>query len=58
MMKCSYDFIDLSIVVIYDVQYVGATNGYKVNWISVFVNHKWVACVLNALVFMFLGICF
>ncbi len=58
MIKCSYDVIDLSIVVIYDVQYVAATYGSKVNWISIFANYKWVACVLNALVFTFLGICF
>jgi len=58
MIKCSYDVIDLFIVVIHNVQYVVTTYGSKINWISIFANHKWVARVLNALIFMFLGILF
>ncbi len=56
MIECSYDVIDLFIFVIYDVQYVVATYGSKINWIYVFANHKWIIRVLNALVFMFLGV--
>jgi hypothetical protein len=54
MIKCNSDVIDLFIFVIYDVQYVATTYGSKINWIYVFVNHKWATHILNALVFMFL----
>jgi hypothetical protein len=53
MIKCSYDVIDLSTFVIYDVQYVATTYGSKINWIYVFSNHKWTSLILNALYFMF-----
>jgi hypothetical protein len=43
LIKCSYD-----------VQYVVATYGFKINWIFIFVNHKWATHVLNALVLLFL----
>jgi hypothetical protein len=46
------------LLLLYDVQYVAATYGSKINWISIFANHKWVTRVLNALIFMFLGIHF
>ncbi len=58
MIECSYDVIDLSIFIIYDVQYVAIAYGSKINWIFVFANHKWTTSILNALVFMFLEICF
>jgi len=63
MIKCNYDVIDLSIFIVYDVQYVASVYGSKINWIFVFSNHKWAtrilnALVLNALVFMFLGVPF
>jgi hypothetical protein len=45
-------------IVIYDVQYVVVTYESKINWISIFANHKWATLILNALVFMFLGVCF
>ncbi len=57
MIECSFDVIDLSVFVIYDVQYVVAKYGSKITQIYVFANHKW-TCILNALVFMFLGVCF
>ncbi len=31
MIECSFDVIDLSIFVIYDVQYVAFTYGFKIN---------------------------
>jgi hypothetical protein len=31
MIGCSYDVVDLSIFVIYDVQYVGTAYGSKIN---------------------------
>jgi hypothetical protein len=40
IIKCDYDVIDLSIFVIYDVQYVIATYGSKINWRSIFANHR------------------
>ncbi len=58
MIECSFDVIDLSKFIIYDVQYVAATYGFKVNWIFVYANHKWVTHVLNALVVMFLRVHF
>ncbi len=58
MIECSSNVIDLSIFVIYDVQYVVVAYGSKINWIFVFANHKWTAHILNALVFKFLGVCF
>ncbi len=58
MIECSFDVIDLSIFVIYDVQYVLTTYGSKINWIYVFAYHKWATCMLNALVFMFVGVRF
>jgi len=58
MIECSSNVIDLSIFVIYDVQYVAFSYGSKINWIYVFANHKWTTCILNALFFMFLGIQF
>jgi hypothetical protein len=58
MIECSFDVIDLSIFVIYDVQYVAFTYGFKINWTFVFANHKWATSILNALVFIFLGIHF
>ncbi len=58
MTKCSFDVIDLSIFVIYDVQYVIATYGSKINLKSIYANHKWAPCILNALVFMFLKVHF
>jgi len=53
----NFDVIDLFIFVIYDVQYVAIAYGFKINWISIFANHKWTTRVLNALVFVFLKIC-
>jgi len=58
LIKCNYDVIHLFIFVMYDVQYVANAYGFKINWISIFVNHKWIAHVLNALVFLFLRILF
>ncbi len=58
LIKCSYDVIHLFILVIYDVQYVANAYGFKINWISIFVNHKWIAHVLNTLVFLFLRVLF
>jgi len=58
MIECSYDVIDLYIFVIYDVQYVVAAYGSKINWISIFANHKWATRILNVLVFMFLRVHF
>jgi hypothetical protein len=58
MIKCSYDVINSSNFVIYDVQYVRVTYGSKINRISILVNHKCVTHILNALIFMFLRICF
>jgi hypothetical protein len=58
MIKCNYDVINLSIFVIYDMQYVATPYGSKTNWISMFANHKWASCALNALIFMFLRVCF
>jgi len=58
MIECSFDVIDLSIFIIYDVQYVAVTYGFKINWIFVYANHKWATHVLNALVVMFLGVRF
>jgi hypothetical protein len=52
MIKCSFDVIDLFIFVIYDMQYVAVAYGFKMNWISIFANHKWVAHMLNAFVFL------
>jgi hypothetical protein len=42
----------------YDVQYDVVAYGSKTNWMFVFVNHKWVTCVLNALIFTLLGVHF
>ncbi len=53
MIECNYDVIDLSNFVIYDVQYVAISYGFKINWIYVFVNHKWASHILNTLAFMF-----
>ncbi len=53
MIECRYNVIDLSIFVIYDVQYVVTTYGSKTNWIYVFINHKWTTPILNALVLIF-----
>jgi hypothetical protein len=58
MIECNYNVIDLSIFVIYDVQYVVVAYRSKINWIFVFANHKWTTHILNALIFIFLGICF
>jgi hypothetical protein len=46
IIECSYDVLDLSIFVIYDVQYVTIAYGFKTTR------------VLNALIFMFLSIFF
>jgi hypothetical protein len=40
MIECNYDVIDLFIFIIYDVQYVAATYGSKINYIYVFANRK------------------
>jgi hypothetical protein len=58
MIKCNFDVIDWNIFVIYDVQYVITAYGSKINWISIFANHKWATHILNALVFMFFRIYF
>jgi len=58
IIECSFNVIDLSIFIIYDVQYVASAYGSKTNQISIFANHKWITHILNALVFMFLGVHF
>ncbi len=58
MIEYSYDVIELSIFVIYDVQYVPIAYGSKINWIFIFANHKWTTHILNALIFMFSKFCF
>jgi hypothetical protein len=40
------------------VQYDVVAYGSKKIGIFVFTNHKWVTCVLNALIYMFLGVHF
>jgi hypothetical protein len=40
MIECNYDVINLSIFVIYDVQYFVTTYGSQINWIFVFAKHK------------------
>jgi len=40
MIECNFDVIDLSVFVIYDVQYVVAKYGSKITQIYVFANHK------------------
>ncbi len=45
MIKCRSNVIDLPIFVIYDVQYVITAYGSKINWISIYANHKWATCI-------------
>jgi len=56
IIECNFKVIDLSILVMYDVQYDAATYGFKINWIYVFANHKGAARMLNAWVLIFDGV--
>jgi hypothetical protein len=40
MIECNFEVINLSIFVIYDVQYVVVAYGSKINWIFIFVNQN------------------
>ncbi len=40
----------------YDVQYDATKYGSKINWISIFANHKGATCMLNALVLILDGV--
>ncbi len=50
IIECNYEVINLSILVMYDVQYDVVAYGCKINWIYVFANHKGTTHMLNALV--------
>jgi hypothetical protein len=56
IIECNYEVTDLSILIMYDVQYDVTTYGSKINWIFVFANHKGAIHMLNALVLIFDGI--
>jgi hypothetical protein len=58
IIKCNFDITHLLILIMYDVQYNTTTYGFKINWIFVFVNHKRITCVLDALVLTFDGVHF
>jgi hypothetical protein len=58
VIECNYELTNLSILVMYDVQYDAATYGYKINWIFIFANHKGISLMLNALVLIFDGVHF
>ncbi len=47
IIECNYDVIDLLILVMYDVQYDVVAYGSKINWISLFANHRGATCMLN-----------
>jgi len=56
MIECNFDVVYLFMCHIWCVRcchYIWVQN----NWIYVFRNHKWI-CILNALVFMFMGVHF
>jgi hypothetical protein len=56
IIECNYEVTYLSIFVMYDGQYDAAEYGSKINWISIFANHKGTTCMLNALVLIFDGV--
>ncbi len=58
IIECNYEVTNLSILVMYDVQYDATTYGYKINWIFIFANHKRISHMLNALVLIFDGVHF
>jgi len=53
ILDCNYDVVDLSILIMYDVQYDATTYGSKINWKYVFANHKGTTRMLNALALIF-----
>ncbi len=55
MQLWGYNF---SILVMYDVKHDVATYESKINWISIFANHKGATHMLNALVLIFDGVHF
>ncbi len=56
IIECNFKVIDLSILVMHDVQYDATTYGFKINWIFIFVNHKRTTHMLNAWVLIFDGV--
>jgi len=56
IIECNFKVTNLSILVMYDVQYDAATYGFKINWIFVFANHKGATRILNAWVLIFDGV--
>jgi hypothetical protein len=53
----NFNVINLSILVMYNVQYDAIAYGYKINWILLFVNHKRTTHTLNALIIIFYNVC-
>jgi hypothetical protein len=56
IIECNHEATYLSIFVMYDVQYDVVEYGFKINWISIFANHKGATCMLNGLVLIFDGV--
>ncbi len=57
IIECNFNVTKFSIVVMYNVQYDAIAYELKINWIYVAANHKGLACMLNALVLIFDGVC-
>jgi hypothetical protein len=58
IIECNYEVTIFSILVMYDVKHDVATYESKINWISIFANHKGATHMLNALVLIFDGVHF